>query len=219
MNVGSYFGNSWIGLFVKTNNSISLVPIDCPEKLCAKIETALKTTVVRTSVAETNLVGVYTAMNSNGIIVPNLATENEIINLRKLGINVYASKDKHNAIGNNLAVNDKSGVINEAVSLEEKKNIEDTLGIELQQQKMGGYTTIGSCCIANNKGFLLHYKASEKEIEEVKAVFRIPGNKGTVNMGTGFVSIGLICNDTGYLAGEATSAHELGRVEEALGFL
>ena len=56
-------------------------------------------------------------------------------------------------------------------------------------------------------------------MEEIASILKVRGSKGTVNLGTGFVSIGMIANDNGYLAGEKTSAYELGRIEEALGFL
>jgi len=47
-------------------------------------------------------------MNSNGVVLPNVARDEEIQALRKAGLNVYVSKDKHNAIGNNVAANNKA---------------------------------------------------------------------------------------------------------------
>lgn len=219
MNVGNYYGNPWLGLFVKTNNNISLVPLDCPEKLCDRIQETLKTRVIRTSIAQTNLIGVYTVMNSNGIVVPNLTEKKEIEKLKESELNVYMSKERHNALGNNVVVNQNGGLVNEEIDNEEKKRMEDVLGIELVKRKVAEYQTVGSCCISNNKGFLAHYRTKPEEIEEIGSILKVQGNKGTVNLGTGFVSIGMIANDNGYLAGEKTSAYELGRVEEALGFL
>ncbi len=219
MNVGNYYGNPWLGLLIKTNDKISLVPLDCPEKLCNKIQEILKTEIIKTSIAQTNLLGIYTVMNSNGIVVPNLTEKKEIERLRESELNVYVSKDRHNALGNNMVINQNGGLINEEIENDEKKRIEEVLGIELVKRKIAEYQTVGSCCISNNKGFLTHYKTKPEEMEEIASILKVRGSKGTVNLGTGFVSIGMIANDNGYLAGEKTSAYELGRIEEALGFL
>ncbi|OYV09323.1 MAG: translation initiation factor 6 [Methanosaeta sp. NSP1] len=50
-------------------------------------------------------------------------------------------------------------------------------------------------------------------------VFGLPIDVGTVNMGSPLVGSGLLANSKGYLAGFETSGPELGRIEDALGFL
>jgi translation initiation factor 6 len=134
-------------------------------------------------------------------------------------MNVHVSSEKNNALGNNIAVNDKKGIVNEFVRGEERRKIEDVLDIELIETKIAEHSTVGSCCVCNNKGFFVNYAAKENEITFLKSVLGIDGNKGTVNKGVGFVSVGLTANDNGYVAGEDTTAHELGRIEESLGFL
>lgn len=215
----TYFGNPWIGLFAATNNEITLVPIDFSEKIADIFQQNLKTQIIRTTIGETNLHGLYVAMNSNGIILPNIITEAELSSLKKVFHNVYVSQDKQNAHGNNIVVNDKGGMINCNVSTEEKKKIQDTLGVELVEMRIAGYPTVGSSCIATNNGFLAHYAVSEDDIAKIKSILKVPGSKGTVNLGTGFVSLGVIANNKGYVAGEKTTAFEMGRVEDGLGFL
>jgi translation initiation factor 6 len=50
-------------------------------------------------------------------------------------------------------------------------------------------------------------------------VAKVPVGTGTINMGSGLIGTGLLVNDTGYIAGNATSGFELGRVEDVFGFL
>jgi len=212
----TYFGNPWVGMFVKTNDEITVLPVDSMKKLDAVVEENLKTEIVRVSAADSNLLGIYFAMNSNGIVLPNVMREDEIAVVRKCGLNVYVSRDKHNAHGNNIAVNDKGGIINPNISRKEVKAMEDVFGVELVSMGVAGYTTVGSSCIATNTGFLAHYRIGEDEMKEIKDALKVRGNKGTANTGTGFVSYGIVVNKNGYIAGENTTAFELGRLEEAL---
>ncbi|MBS3068627.1 translation initiation factor IF-6 [Candidatus Micrarchaeota archaeon] len=215
----AYFGNPWIGMFIKTNDETTFVPLDTPDKLVKKISENLKTNVVRVSISDSNLLGIYIAMNSNGVVLPNVATAAEISAVKETGLNVYISKDKNNALGNNLLLNDKGALINSNISKEEIKNIQDTLGIEIFEGKIANYSTVGSACIANNDGFLAHFNTSESELDDIKKKLKINGLKGSINMGVGFISYGVIHNKNGYLAGELSSGFELGRVEEALGYI
>ncbi|MBI5228197.1 translation initiation factor IF-6 [Candidatus Micrarchaeota archaeon] len=219
MRTSTYYGNSWLGMFIKTNDKITIVPIDAMDKLTEKISECLGTEIVRSSFGDSNLLGIYAVMNSNGIILPNIANENEVALIRKAGLNVYVSKERHNAHGNNLSVNDLGGLINPEVSREEMTKIQDVLGVELVPQMIANHSTVGSACLANNSGFLVHHKTTPNEVKEIESILKVPGTRGTVNTGTGFVSYGAIVNNKGYIAGEATTAFELGRIEEAFGLI
>ena len=82
MERSSYFGNPWLGMFIKSSDSVSLLPVDAMDKLEEKVKLALKTNVVRFSVAQSNLLGVYLVMNKNGIVVPNVTSEQELAALK-----------------------------------------------------------------------------------------------------------------------------------------
>jgi len=215
----SYFGNPWIGMFIKTNDKYTVMPVDTMEKVENLVRERLKTEVIRLGVADSNLLGVYIALNSNGVILPNVAREPEISALKKLGLNVYVSKDNHNANGNNIAANDKGGIINPYIGPEEAKAISDALGVELVPMGIAGFTTVGSACIATNSGFLAHYKCGEEDLRMLKDALKVDGSKGTMNTGTGFVAYGAVVNKNGYIVGEDTTAFEIGRLEEGLGLI
>jgi translation initiation factor 6 len=196
-----------------------MLPVDSMKKLDDVVEANLKTEVVKVGIGDSNLLGVYLAMNSNGMILPNVMRKSEEAAVKGCGLNVHVSSERHNAHGNNIAVNDKGGIVNPNVSKRELKAMEDTLGVELVPATVAGYTTVGSACIATNTGFLAHYRTSEDEMELLKDALKVYGSKGTVNTGTGFVSYGIVVNKNGYIAGEKTTAFELGRLEEALGLI
>jgi translation initiation factor 6 len=215
----SYFGNPWIGMFLRTNDEVSILPIDSMDKLDVIVRERLKTEVVKVGMGDSNLLGVYIAMNSKGVILPNVAREAEIALLKKAGLNVYVSKDKNNAMGNNIAANDLGGIINPYVETDEARAIGDVLGVELVPMSIAGFSTVGSACIATNSGFLAHFRSSEDDLARMKDALKVSGNKGTVNTGTGFVAYGAVVNSNGYVVGEDTTAYEIGRLEEALGLI
>ena len=73
--------------------------------------------------------------------------------------------------------------------------------------------------MATNKGLLVHPRISEEEIAVLEALFGLPVDVGTVNLGSPLVGSGVLANSHGYFAGIGTSGPELGRIEDALGFL
>jgi len=215
----AYFGNPWIGMFIKGNDDFTLIPVDSADKIENKVRENLKTEVVKTTLGQSNLVGVYSAINSSGAVLPNVAVEKEAEIFRKLGLNVYVSKDRRNANGNNICVNNNGGIINPRIPEGERRKMEDALGVELVSTMLAGYHTVGSSCLATDKGFLAHFKATDEEIKMLEDVFKVKGEVGTVNTGSGFVSYGVVANSKGYIAGEQTTPFELGRVVQAMDFV
>lgn len=212
-----YFGNNHIGLFMKTNNEITLIPPNAQKKFIDAVERILQTDVLKISVGGSDLLGIYVVMNNSGIILPNIVEEHELETIKKTGLNVYTSKTKYNANGNNLVVNDRGGVVSSFVPKQERKLIEDTLGIELIEGKVAGYSCVGSVVSATNKGFLSHYATNEEEMETLKDALKTGGLVGSINVGSGFINLGVIINKRGFFVGEATTGYEIGRIFEAFG--
>jgi translation initiation factor 6 len=215
----AYFGNPWLGMFITTNDSHTLLPVDSMKKLEDAALEGLKTEIIKVSAGDTNLLGLYIAMNSNGIVLPNIIRDSEVEIFKGLGLNICISGELNNAHGNNLAVNDLGGIINPNVVPQERKRMEDALGIELVPMTIAEYSTVGSACLVSNSGFLTHYKTPDHEMAALKSALKVHGSKGTVNTGTGFVAFGAVVNKNGYIVGEDTTAYEMGRIEEALGLI
>jgi translation initiation factor 6 len=83
----------------------------------------------------------------------------------------------------------------------------------------GGIKTVGMAAVATNKGIIVHPRSTRAEIERLEDAVDIPVGTGSINMGTGIIGTGLLVNMHGYLAGNATSGFELGRIEDVFGFL
>jgi translation initiation factor 6 len=47
----------------------------------------------------------------------------------------------------------------------------------------------------------------------------VPADIGTINYGGPLVGSGLVANASGYVAGQQTTGPELGRIEDALGYI
>ncbi len=210
-----HYGNSNIGLFFYTDNKYTFVPPNVQEKNLPRIS-KLGTEIVKTTLADCDLIGVYMTGNSRGVILPYHVTDEEVRLIHELGYEYYVVEDKHNAIGNNLVVNDRRGIVNPHIPKSEIKNMEDVLGVELVSREILGYEAVGTVVLATNKGFIVHNDADEDLLNELKEIFGVPGLNVTVNMGSPFVRLGVIANDRGCILGMETSGIELQRITEAL---
>ncbi|MEM5790942.1 MAG: translation initiation factor IF-6 [Candidatus Aenigmatarchaeota archaeon] len=214
----NFFGDCNIGLFGKSCDNFCLISSIIPGEVKKKIEDLLKVRIFSLSVAETEFIGLFLSFNSNGILAPKIIGEREkeiFGNIKsEMGINLGFLKTRHTAIGNLVICNDKGAIISKLFVKDEKKVIEDCLGVEAEYCKIAGLNIVGSCGLATNKGCLLHRDASEKEIEIVENFLKVEVGIGTVNFGSPFVSSGIISNSNGILVGEKTTGAEIARIIE-----
>jgi len=73
--------------------------------------------------------------------------------------------------------------------------------------------------VATNRGVLCHPKATDDELDAVESALGVRADIGTINYGAPLVGSGLVANDNGYVVGRETTGPELGRIEDALGYL
>jgi translation initiation factor 6 len=73
--------------------------------------------------------------------------------------------------------------------------------------------------VVTNKGCLCHPKVTETEKQLLEKVFDVNVMIGTVNHGFPMIGSGLVANTKGAIIGKMTTGIEMGRIEEALGFL
>ena len=84
---------------------------------------------------------------------------------------------------------------------------------------IGSLKTVGMAAVVTNKGLLCHPKVTQEEKHQLEKVFDVPAMIGTVNHGTPLIGSGLVANTKGAIIGNLTTGVEMGRIEEALGFL
>jgi len=211
-------GNAFPGLFARASDSIALTGF-VPEGFRRTLRRILGARVVEVGVAGSNLVGLYCVMNSNGVLLPGMARAEEARALAREGLNAVMLKTRHTALGNNIVANDRGAVANPRMSREELGRAGDALGVEVVPMTIAGYNTVGSVCVATNRGFLAHNECSEEKLKEIEEVLKVRGGIGTCNMGAPFVGLCVVANSRGYLAGEPTTGFELARIDQALGFV
>jgi translation initiation factor 6 len=210
------FGNPHIGLFARVSDKLALVDASASPKLINAVGNLGVPAIKITLGASSGLVGIYSCMNSNGVVVPDFCSKEEMVALKGHGLNIVTLPGKYCAAGNNISANDYGAIANPELSASVTKEISDALGVEVVRGRVAGYTTCGSAVIATNKGFAAHNRASEQELKEISSILRVPGQNCTLNTGVPFVSICAIANSRGAVIGEASTGFEAGRLVSAL---
>lgn len=212
------FGSASIGVYSLVTEKMIIVPPVVSENKAEKLEEWLKVKVTRTMVGESVLIGALASANSNGIILPHFAREEEIKALKSVcsGINVAVMETKRTAYGNMVLSNDFGAIIDPRIKGADLKRIADTLGVEAMPSEIAGLPYVGSLAIATNKGVIAHPLLKEEEQKLLKDVLKVHVDVGTINCGIPYVSTGLIGNSHTVVAGSLTTGPELFIIGQAL---
>lgn len=218
----NFLGDHNLGMYAKATNEILLIGNSVPKNLIQKISDKLKTAAIKVTIANADLVGIFCCLNSNGIVIPQIATNEELEKFknfaRKFDMNFSSLKTKFTAIGNLVLCNDTGAIVSKNFSQKNKKIIEDCLGVETTYSTVAGMSIVGSAGIATNKGCLLHRDATEDEIKIVEEALKVNVDIGTANFGSPFVGCCIIANSNDTIVGESTTGPEIVRIYQALGF-
>lgn len=216
----NYYGNPNIGIYIYANDKIALVPKDTEDKLIKLIKSVLNiSTVVRISIADTNIINVFVVGNNKGILLPHIVKEHELSIIRQVfEKNVAVVKTRFTALGNVCLVNDRAALIYSQAYEELKNIIKEFLEVEnVEKGVINDIPTVGSAAYVNNIGGLIHPDATEKDLEYLSNLFKVRVDIGTVNFGIGFIKSGLVGNSSGLLVGERTTGPEIMRISKVFG--
>ncbi len=211
------YKNPYIGLYISTSDKIAIAPPTLPEKLLPVIKETLQVdTLHLTFLASSTLTGVYSVLNTKGIIVPAFAEDGEIHRLKKeLGLNVVKISDPFCAVKNNITVNDKFALCNDYIKKHDLQMIKDALDVEVISLKVGKVHTVGSHNVLTNAGLLAFNEATDQEMEVLRK-FTGTAVKTTVNLGVTAIAAGIVANSKGALVGGSSSGFELGNIYQGL---
>jgi translation initiation factor 6 len=215
MKISSYNGNAYLGVYCVANESLSFVPLDSSDSFFDDVREGLDVQVEKATVAGANILGALIAMNSYGAVVSNMTSNEELESLSRY-LPVCRLEDRLNASGNNILVNDNAALVHADIGKTGLRQIKETLQVETVQGSVGGYKTVGSICVATNKGILCHPTTSPDDLEMLKSLFKVPASIGTLNYGAPMVGACMIANSKGAAIGFKSTPIELGRVEDAL---
>lgn len=211
------FGNACIGVYSLVNDRIAIIPPQVPESKRQKVEEWLKVKVVATTVGKSVITGALACSNSNGVILPPFATEEEIEAIKSASdLNVTVMDTKKTAYGNLVLANDKGAVADPRLKRGVVNKIGDTLGVEVVSNEIAGLPYVGSLATATNKGVLAHPMLQEEERKVLKDVLKVPVDVGTINCGIPYVATGLLGNSYGAVTGLLTTGPEMFIIGQAL---
>jgi translation initiation factor 6 len=199
-----------VGIFAKSNDSIVLLPYGYAETKSKKLIDYLQVEPVFVSIAGNRLIGPMVVLNNKGMILPSLASDDEIAYLKQMtGLNIARLESKHTAVGNLISANDYGAIVSPLFKGEFDKQIEDILGISVHTMAVADFNQTGSMIVSNNHGAAIHPKASEKEIETVSSILKVDVEPLTINGGIPYLSSGIICNSKSMVVGSLTTGPEL----------
>ena len=218
----NFYGDHNLGLYGKASDRICVLGRILEGKR-ESIENALNIKTVALTISNADLVGIFCALNENGILLPKIITDLEMekfVELKKLfGTNVKVLNSNFTALGNLILCNGHGALISKLFTKRDKKIIEDCLGVESCFSTIARIQTVGSCGIATNKGCLVHRDASEAEIKIMEEILKVKADIGTANFGSPFIGSCVIANSKGAIVGESTTGPEITRLQETLGLL
>jgi translation initiation factor 6 len=213
------FGVPDVGVYLALSNQYFLHPPKINSKLITFVkELNPAITPIRTFIGGGATIGAFVAMNSNGIIVPDIIRDEE---LRKIKDNMEKNfqigviKAEANAFGNLILCNDKGAIISSKIA-PAKEAISDILKVPVKIFDFANSNLPGSCGKANNFGVVVHPMITEKEAEIVYEILKVDIDVSTINTGNPFIGGGCIANDKGAIFGRATTGPEIQRIMEIL---
>ncbi|ASJ00253.1 translation initiation factor IF-6 [Thermococcus gorgonarius] len=220
------FENSpYLGVYGVATDRVVLVREGLGEKKLNVLREVLKVPVVETSVMKSRIVGIFSAGNSNAILVPWYVWDAELEHIknsfRENGVDteIVPFKSTLTALGNLILANDRAALVSSKFTREEAKEIGDILGVEVERGMIADYHAVGSAGVVTNKGGLVHPEATDEELEWLRDLFGVDIYVGTANMGVPFVGSCMLANSNGVVVGHLTTGPEIVKIEEALGFL
>lgn len=207
----NYRGDPNIGFNATVTPEYAIYPPEFKRKDFFDKENALETFVGRT-----RLVGLFTAGNSNCLLLPQNVTDRERSKLEDSDIPFKVLDTRENALGNLILANDKGALISPQLK-GHKEAIEEALGVDTEVGEVAGLPGVGACGATNKHGVLLHRETTEDEAEKAKEALQVDDvNIGTVNLGSPYIGSGVVGDDENILVGEDTSGPEIGRIDRTL---
>jgi len=221
----NFNGSPVLGVFATCTEDLVLVSRGIGSDTIKNIEESLEVPAIETLIDGSTVIGSLTCGNSNGIIISKHALDVEIALIErrtkyiKDKLKIARIPGTMNAAGNIILANDTTAIVHPDLPDKALKVIVKTLDVDVYKGTIGGLKIVGMAAVATNKGVLVHPRVSETEIGLLEKAFDLPVDIGTVNFGSPLIGSALLANTNGYVVGSETTGYELGRIEDALGFI
>jgi translation initiation factor 6 len=203
------FGDPNVGIFSFANDRIAILPAGISHKKVNSFNDTLGVESCAVGIAESRLVGIYVAGNSNAVLVPYITTKDEVKQLRSTGVHIEIISEKRTALGNIILCNDNGAIIDPRLKHNTITTLEEALEVPVRASTIGGLPHVGALATASNKGVLANPMISDNELRIISNVLGVPVSKGTVNSGVPYPKAGLVVNSRGAIVGSHTLGSEL----------
>jgi len=217
--VTNFNSNPNVGLYGYATDKYCLLGTEIPEDISEEISEVLNVPIIRMNIAGTSLLGIFLNGNNNCLLVPKIAFQNELDILDKHKIKYKIIDTKFTCLGNNIICNDNGCVVSSEYGEKEIKIFKDALKVGVTKAKIAGLSILGSLAVHTKKGLLCHHEILEHEAELLKKTLKVEIYTGTVNMGVPFIGSGILCNNHGFIIGDASGGPEVVNADETLGFM
>lgn len=219
----NFHGDPNIGLHGLATEKFCLIGRCASERDLKQIEHTLKVPVIQLGLYGTDFVGLFAVATSDSVLLPDIIYEAELENFKKklkqIGVAVHVIKTEHTALGNNIILNDKFGIISTVYNKKSVEQIKNAFPkVKFEQFDISDLSIPGSLGTVTAHGGLFSPNVTDADIKKIEALFSFEIGLGTVNLGNPFVSSGVIANSHGVAVGSLSSGYEISRVFESLGF-
>lgn len=211
--------NPNVGVYCRTNDKVAFLQQKLLKKIKKKIIDALEVKLEEIAIYDSSIVGSLLTMNSHGAALTWIANQSVIDIIADYGLEVTVIKDVLNAAGNDILVNDYGAMVHPKMKNDTIKKLKKTLDVPVERGTIAEQAIVGMAAVVTNKGCLCHPKITHEEKKHLEQLFNVESMIGTVNHGDPMIGTGLVANSKGAIIGRNTTGIEMGRIEEALGFL
>ncbi len=214
----SIAGSPYLGVYLRVSDRGAVAPPSISEALGHEVERLFGTSMVRTTVLDSELVGSLLALNSNGVVVAEEPSAHERERLRPLGP-LHVIPTVQNALGNNILVNDRGAIVHPALPEAVGARIGEALGVPVTRGTVAGLGTVGMAAVATNKGVVVHPRTTDAEAAVLQEALQVPVHRSTANFGVPIVGACVLANSRGILAGAPTTPVEFVHLQEGFQIL
>ena len=211
--------NPNLGVFCRANDDVAFIRKGLSKKDKEKIISALGVDLIELSITDATIIGSLLVINKKGAIVTDFADVDSLKVIKDNGFEICVITDKINAAGNDILVNDKGALVHPDLQERSIEDIKNTMKVPVYRGTIASLKTVGMAAVVTNKGLLCHPKVTDEEKSILEKIFGVNAMIGTVNHGSPVIGSGLVANTKGAVIGNLTTGIEMGRIEEALGFL
>src|SRR5579883_3235743 len=120
-----------IGIFLKANDSVVLVPKGIAGTKAEKLASNLGVAACPTSIGATRLLGPLVAMNNKGIVASRMIEDYEMEEISaSTGLKIARLESRFTAVGNLVAANDNGAIVSPILEKRAVEQIEAALGVK-----------------------------------------------------------------------------------------